>query len=862
MNLTFPTYPECADCNLHTNAKNRGVPTRPLQVTGKDTALVFVGESLGYNENLAGKSWVGYAGQLLEKLIAASKLGDLCDIYLSNACRCYRPQSISMTQGYTNKCRPYLQKDIEILQRQYKNVVLFACGGPATYSISKIKTLALAFRNQGIDSKLFGDEGIPCFFTNHPAILHPSRKPALIGAIEAHFNLVRRYLTGDIVPQKVKVEPLSPMYPPLELPDRISLDIETYGILKGVEQTVFNPVKSKYIDGIEFGKQIETVSIGLWDGDGSLITYLFQFGRRDHRAKLVAWLERVSQQGKTIVGQNIKFDVLYLIHNCPLCAYWLAPNRMKLDDTLLLGFLLYDQSPEKGLKEIAVLRGYGGYEDCAITAKHGTASGPTDPDLHYYNCLDAGMTLLLDRDCREDIGHKYGKNTPKLNAECAALRNAIIWDTVELEKNGCCLDTAKLSKLKDDSQTVCDLLQKELKKSGVIVAGEGSEKSLREFVWKAADECGLLGDKRLGYTKSDKKICIDKGNIALLQQYLIEGALAATLKNITKFKATRDIISRYAKPLQTKPRKGIVMSPCRGRGIVYPSWYPIPSYHSRGGSQEDKGGGTVQGRFSAQKPSVPTFPPLVKECMACRKHGYKLIVWDLSQIELRMAALLSGDPFMMDDYMNGRDRHAATAKDILYPGSSEEDEDWNDKRQLAKKENFLVLYRGGWRRLQEVAREEMGLSLPDEYCKEAVRAFYRKHSVFYQWQESEIEKAARKGYTELPTGWSRSWGLGKQGVSAYINEICNFPIQTLSAQLMQSAQFAFLQRLYEGYMLTKIVSYAYDALYLEVAIEEEEWVDRELNYVLTRPPILPTIEKAVGRSVPIEYSKEVLCDAT
>ena len=855
--MDFPVYTECEDCNLHAYARNRGIPTRPLHISGKDIAILIVGESPGYNEDAKGESWIGYAGKLLQSFISAAGFAELCDVYLGNACRCRRPQKITMTQGFSNKCRPHLQADIDILRQHYKEVVLFACGGPATYSISKTKTLALAFRNQGMDTELFG-EPLTCFFTYHPAILHPSRKPALVSAVEAHFNLVRRYLTGDMTPQKVKIEPLRAEAPPAELPYRLSLDIETYGILEGKEQTVFHPIKSKHIDNIPLGEQIETVSIGYLDEQGNPVTYIFQPKIAREYTLLKRWLTKIIEEEAVIVGQNVKFDILYLRYNYGELAYLLTPDKVTLDDTLLLGFLLYDQSPERGLKETALLRGYTGYNEDAVTGKSGNAKSYSDPDLHYYNCKDSGYTILIDKDCQEDIARKYGKDTPKLSIACAALRNDIIWDTIELEKNGCCLNTDKLSILEKECTAECEETAKELLAEDIIVAGEGSDKSLREFVQKAADACGLLGDKRFKFTKKDHRVSSGKENLALLKQYLTDEGLTKSLDNVLRFRQSRDIMSRYTRPLQNEPRKGIVLCANGSGGIVYPSWYPMPGYHSRGGSQDAQQGGTIQARFSAQKPSVPTFPPRVKKCMTCRRPGFKLIEYDLGQIELRMASLLSGDPFMMDDYLNGRDRHAATTKDVLYPGSAETDEDWNDKRQLGKKLNFLVLYRGGAKRFREVAMAEEGLQLTYDFCKSAIDRFYRKHSVLWRWQEGLIEEAAKKGYLELPTGWSRTFGLGSQGVSAYMNEICNCPVQTLSAQLLQSGMFRILQSLYRRLAATIIVSYAYDSLYMEVANEEEEWVDEEVSKWLTRPPILSTIEDAVGRSIPITYNKEII----
>ncbi|KKL12399.1 hypothetical protein LCGC14_2536130, partial [marine sediment metagenome] len=48
-------------------------------------------------------------------------------------------------------------------------------------------------------------------------------------------------------------------------------------------------------------------------------------------------------------------------------------RRLKIDDTLILSFLLYEQQPEKGLKELSMLFGISDYSKVMITANSGSA---------------------------------------------------------------------------------------------------------------------------------------------------------------------------------------------------------------------------------------------------------------------------------------------------------------------------------------------------------------------------------------------------------------------------------------------------------------------------------------------------------
>ncbi len=859
--IEFSDCSGCKECPLWEIAKHPGLPTRTHTSAGHKQALLIVGQSPGLNEDKKGESWVGYSGQLLDKFIEASGIPKYADVYLSNVCRCLVPQDSKPTRGQINKCRKNLLADVQILTDNYEKVTILACGSFAVYGVSHMKSLTMAVKKQGVEESALVNAKSPApalFFTYHPALLHPSRKPAKVHAVEAHFMLLVKYLKGEFIPNDMVVKPEVGIRPPKVAPPLVCLDIETYGILKGREQTVFHPVKSREIDGVEYRDQVVTVSFGFWEKD-RVRTLLYQYDKPQHRKYIEQWIKRIVQDKSVLLGQYIKFDLLYLKTVNKVINYWADPRWLRLDDTLLMSFLLYEQRPEKGLKELSTLFGIADYNNLSVTGSSGTAKNSSDPALHYYNCLDVAATLHLYKEIWKRIKDKYGPDSAKLTKVCADARNVATWDTLNLEENGCAMDVWKLQEryklISDESLQLYTLLEK----SGITATGTGSEKSLREFLGGLLIKCCLNDDPRVMYTEKRKQLSIKKENVNLLLEYLPEGVEREMLQELKRLRECDKELSTYLGPLLTKKRKGIVTFSNRV-GMTYPSWYPIPSYANRGGGRDEKAGGTIQGRFACSKPPAQTYPSQIVDCMTTRFKPGKLVGWDLSQIELRMAGLQSGDSLLLENYAQGGDLHTQTAL-IIYPSIDEEIDftsaEWKDgdERYLGKTTNFLVLYRGGALKLQETARLN-GLNLSIEFCREVITTWYAAHQEFKEWQDNLI-RTAGQGYIELVTGWSRTFGLGVGGNKAYINEICNFPIQTLSAQLLQSAEFKILQRFREERLRSVIACQVHDSLVFDIRHGEDEIVEHIVNTVLTRPPLLSILEDTFGRTVPIKFDKKV-----
>ncbi|MCD6519480.1 MAG: uracil-DNA glycosylase [Anaerolineae bacterium] len=91
---------------------------RTLAVPGEgpeDAEIMFIGEAPGFHEDQQGRPFVGAAGQFLEKLLASINLSRQ-DVYITNVVKCRPPGNRDPQPEEIAACRPYLERQIEIIK--------------------------------------------------------------------------------------------------------------------------------------------------------------------------------------------------------------------------------------------------------------------------------------------------------------------------------------------------------------------------------------------------------------------------------------------------------------------------------------------------------------------------------------------------------------------------------------------------------------------------------------------------------------------------------------------------------------------------------------------------------------------------
>ena len=130
--------------------------------------LMFVGEAPGRDEDREGIPFVGRAGQLLTKIIAAIGLSRE-DVYIANVIKCRPPQNRNPEVDEVETCQPFLFSQIDAI----KPKVIVALGTFAAQTL--LESSETISRLRGNVYEYRGASLIPTF---HPAFLlrSPSRK--------------------------------------------------------------------------------------------------------------------------------------------------------------------------------------------------------------------------------------------------------------------------------------------------------------------------------------------------------------------------------------------------------------------------------------------------------------------------------------------------------------------------------------------------------------------------------------------------------------------------------------------------------------------------------------------------------------
>lgn len=100
----------CTKCDL--------CKTRTNTVFGEGNLkakLMFIGEGPGQQEDLQGRPFVGAAGQLLDKMIAAIGLSRE-DVFICNVVKCRPPYNADPKPEYAAACIPYLREQVRFIR--------------------------------------------------------------------------------------------------------------------------------------------------------------------------------------------------------------------------------------------------------------------------------------------------------------------------------------------------------------------------------------------------------------------------------------------------------------------------------------------------------------------------------------------------------------------------------------------------------------------------------------------------------------------------------------------------------------------------------------------------------------------------
>lgn len=243
------------------------------------------------------------------------------------------------------------------------------------------------------------------------------------------------------------------------------------------------------------------------------------------------------------------------------------------------------------------------------------------------------------------------------------------------------------------------------------------------------------------------------------------------------------------------------------------------------------------GRMSCWNPNIQQIPrdAEFRRCFAAPP-GRKLILADYSQIELRVAAQISGDVRMISAYQKGEDLHLLTASLVAHKPM---EEITPQERQAAKAVNFGLIFGMGAPGLRQYAQQNYGVDMSLEQATEFRERFFKAYTGISRWHRAIKAHLPEEGRT---LAGRKFVYYEKAGLPGYYNT----PVQGTAADIVKKALGLLVERLTGTDVY--IVGIVHDEILLESPEEDSHTVAALLKSTMedAADSILPRVPTKVN----------------
>lgn len=579
------------------------------------------------------------------------------------------------------------------------------------------------------------------------------------------------------------------------------------------------------------------------------------------------------------VGHNLRFDLKFLSQSGIVVAG-------ETHDTRLLAHIL-DENSSTGLKELTEY--YLGIDRLSNKAEMDKACASIDAkhvgELCAEDLINVGrFTDIISRYAQEDVRNTYSLFlllSAKLDSNADLvnyyLNEAQPFERVllKLEQRGIAVNESIFDKygvilLEEQGQledAMYDLAGKQIanveeklyqrallkRKSakGKAKVERSSDQFDTKFSFASGDHVGSLLYEELELPVKRTK----NGKYATGEDVLIELASKAPdfIELFLKWRGVQKLITTYVDGM----RDHIIPS-AQGPRIFasYGQYTATARTHSSEPNMQNLPRGNFMKRAFVPEPG--------------KLFGY----FDYSQVELRIAAHLSQDETMVEQFQLGLDPHRTTAM-----GAFGVEQVTDEQRQAGKTLNFLLIYDGGPMRLQQELAG-VGLEYTLEQCKDFKRAYFDQYPIYRRYLQNQLKLMKEFGALQSETGRIRrledikfgsylDWRTQSfTGPAALVDELKEYPGQHMTAPLIfEKASRRFSHAKKQGYnypvqhlgahimkcALMKLADAGYDIVTtvhdsVVVQIETAEQIDL----------IRKIMETAYPLSVPLKVDAKIL----
>jgi len=526
-----------------------------------------------------------------------------------------------------------------------------------------------------------------------------------------------------------------------------------------------------------------------------------KLNKRDVQKQIVELLSE-AMEGKKVIAHNGKFDNSWLRH--------LYGIRFPLTfDTMLAAHLLDENSPN-GLKPLAAMHFKAPHYDIDSDTKKGKGSRKK---LLKYAAMDVYYTLRLYYLFREKL--KHDKDLLRLFKHLVMPVSNVYED---MEEEGVYID---LEKMEEVGKQISEEMKKEEDNLRHYTKRDVNWNSPQQIAQVLFTEWGLQMSKTTpaGGASTDESVLKE-----------LEGQHSA-IKHLMNYKKLHKQYSAFIKGWYKR---------MHGDNRIYPKF---------------KIHGTVTGRPSCVDPNLQQTPRDSKiRSLISAPSGWQLVSADYSQIELRVAAMLSGEKVMKAAYQTNEDIHTKTASEIMGIPRKQVSKDF---RKKAKAVNFGLIYGMGAHGLQKYAKEKFELNMSLGESKKYRKRYFEVYSGLPTWHKRQKRKAKAYGYVRslsgrvrrLPDIYSSNESMRAQAERQSVNT----PVQGFAAELTLMGLLQISEEFSRD--IVKPIGTIHDAVLMLVREGHLEETLPKVKKIMEHPRLLDKF--GIRLTVPIEVDIEV-----
>ncbi len=463
-------------------------------------------------------------------------------------------------------------------------------------------------------------------------------------------------------------------------------------------------------------------------------------------------------------------------------------------DTIIASYLLNPGSRQHGIDPLAF--SYFNFEkinkdDLLGKGKDkATYANVDSKKLGIYSCEDADFTNRLIKPLNKKL---QSQNFSKLFND---IELPLICTLTEMEENGISLDVAYLKTISIKLNTELKQLEKKIHALADSNFNVRSTKQLKEILFEklAIPTKGIKKTKTGFSTAFDEleKIKDQHRIIPLIQAFRELAKLTSTYID-----ALPELINKNTKRVHSNFNQTV----------------------------------TATGRLSSSNPNLQNIPTSsdigknIRKAFVAQK-GYKLLAIDYSQIELRIAAHLSGDKKMIEAFKTGADIHTQTAAEINKVTPAEVTK---EMRRNAKAINFGVLYGQGPRGLSKAA----GITFKE--AQQFIADYFESFAGIKNFINNTIESAKKEEVVTTMFGRARKVpeiNSNTPMIKKAAERIAvNMPVQGTAADIMKMAMTEVYKSIKNSNNI-KLLLHVHDELVLEVKESEVEKYSKRIVNIM------------------------------